>query len=261
MTGETRIPSDEELTAFLDGEASAEESARLREVMARDQTVAARVAFLSRATLPFRESFEPLLGAAPDADLRRMLDGLASKPVEPSTQALSRRRLFGALAASVTVGVLGDRLWLALSDAGEEEWRWRAVVAQYMALYTPATFAGEAPDRQTQMAQLNVINQRLGLSLTPESVAIAGAEFRWALPLVYDGRALAQITHLDPRTGPLALCILRRDGVPGDVRQEERQGLRLAFWSGRNHAVLLIGHATSPQLAAEANEARRRILV
>lgn len=261
MTGETNIPSDEELTAFLDGEVGAEESARLREVVARDQAVAARVAFLSRATLPFREGFEPLLDAAPEADLRRMLDSLAPTPTARSTHALSRRRLFGALAASVTVGVLGDRLWLALSDAGEEEWRWREVVAQYMALYTPATFAGEAPDRPTQMAQLDVINQKLGLSLTPESVAIAGAEFRWALPLVYDGRALAQITHLDPQTGPLALCILRRDGESGDVRQEERQGLRLAFWAGGHHAVLLIGHATAPQLLAEAYEVRRRMVV
>jgi anti-sigma factor RsiW len=261
MTEETNSPSDEELTAFLDGEVDAGESARLRGLAARDPTVAARVAFLSRATLPFREGFEPLLDAAPQADLRRMLDSLAPTPTARPTQILSRRRLFGALAASVTAGVLGDRLWLALSDAGEDEWRWREVVAQYMALYTPATFAGDAPDRQTQTAQLDVINQQLGLSLTPESVAVAGAEFRWALPLVYDGRALAQITHLDPQTGPLALCILRRDGASGDLRQEERQGLRLAFWSGRHHAVLLIGHAPAPQLAAKAYEARSRLPV
>ncbi|PWC39421.1 Fis family transcriptional regulator [Azospirillum sp. TSO35-2] len=260
----TAQPSDEELTAFIDGQLGPEDEARLIARMEHDPTVAERVEFLSRASLPYRDAFQPLLDTAPEAALQRMLAGIAPPSVQEPPRALPRRRLFGALAASLAVGVVGDRLWLALRDRegdDDEERRWRTVVAQYMALYTPATLEGTAPDHDQQTAQLSVLNHQLGLSLTPEAVAIAGAEFRRAQILAYDGQPLAQIAYLDPRTGPLALCILRRPGAPAGVAQEERQGLRIAFWSGRDHAALLIGSTPARQLSALADSVQQRVRI
>ncbi len=170
--------------------------------------IAARAEWLSRASLPFRDAFQPLLDTAPDAALQRMLAGIAPAATEQRLQGPSRRRLLGALAASLAVGVVADRLWLRLAEGmdDDEAHRWREVVAQYMTLYTPATLEGAVPGRESQMAQLSAVNRLLGLSLTPEAVAIAGAEFRRVQLLAYDGQPLAQIAYLDPpnrAAGPL----------------------------------------------------------
>lgn len=283
MTGESDdppMPSDEELTAFIDGELEEERRARLLDLMERDPAVAARVEHLSRASLPYGEAFRPLLDAAPTTDLQRMLDGMAAPPVAvalpPAANAvipLTRRRLFGAIAASVAAGVLGDRLLARLIGAGDtdeladddggpdREHHWHGVVAQYMGLYTRETLGGTTPGRDAQSAQLAALNRPLNLSLTPDAVEVAGAEFRRAQILTYDDMPLAQITYLDPRSGPLALCILRRPGTVRGVEQEMRGGLAIAYWNGPDHAALLIGRLPPQDLTAKAEAVRGRLAI
>ncbi|KAA0594134.1 anti-sigma factor RsiW [Azospirillum lipoferum] len=277
MTGESdesRIPSDEELTAFIDGELEEEHRARLLGLMEREPAVAARVEHLSRASLPFGEAFQPLLDTAPTAELQRMLDGMSVPPVAANAVVpLTRRRLFGAIAASVAAGVLGDRVLVRLLGAGDSddladddggpdrEHHWHGVVAQYMGLYTRETLGATTPGRDAQSAQLAALNRPLNLSLTPEAVEVAGAEFRRAQILAYDDMPLAQITYLDPRNGPLALCILRRPGTVRGVEQEMRGGLSIAYWNGPDHAALLIGRLPLPDLTAKAEAVRQRLAI
>lgn len=277
MTGESDdspIPSDEELTAFIDGELEEAHRARLLDLMERDPAVAARVEHLSRASLPYGEAFRPMLDAAPTADLQRMLDGMAVPPVSANVAVpLTRRRLFGAIAASVAAGVLGDRLLVRLFGTGDtddladddggpdRERHWHGVVAQYMGLYTRETLGGATPGRDAQSVQLAALNRPLNLSLTPEAVEVAGAEFRRAQILSYDDMPLAQITYLDPRSGPLALCILRRPGTVRGVEQEMRGGLSIAYWNGPDHAALLIGRLPPQDLTAKAEAVRGRLAI
>lgn len=283
MTGESDdfpIPSDEELTAFIDGELEEGHRARLLDLMERDPAVAARVEHLSRASLPYGEAFRPLLDAAPTANLQRMLNGMPAPPVATALPAaanavipLTRRRLFGAIAVSVAAGVLGDRLLVRLLGTGvtdeladddggpDRERHWHGVVAQYMGLYTRETLGGTTPGRDAQSAQLATLNRPLNLSLTPEAVEVAGAEFRRAQILSYDDMPLAQITYLDPRSGPLALCILRRPGTVRGVEQEMRGGLSIAYWSGLDHAALLIGRLPPADLTAKAETVRGRLAI
>lgn len=277
MTGESDkspIPSDEELTAFIDGELEEEHRARLLALMERDPAVAARVEHLSRASLPFGEAFQPLLDSAPTADLQRRLDGMSAPPVAANAAVpLTRRRLFGAIAASVAAGVLGDRMVVRLFGTGDgddfadddsgpdRERHWHGVVAQYMGLYTRETLGGSTPGRDAQSAQLAALNRPLNLSLTPEAVEVAGADFRRAQILSYDDMPLAQITYLDPRSGPLALCILRRPGTVQGVEQELRGGLSIAYWTGPDHAALLIGRLPPQELTAKAEAVRGRLAI
>ncbi|WP_042701222.1 anti-sigma factor [Azospirillum sp. B506] len=277
MTGESDqspMPSDEELTAFIDGELEEEHRTRLLDLMERDPAVAARVEHLSRASLPFGEAFQPLLDAAPTADLQRMLDGMSVPPVAANAVVpLARRRLFGAIAASVAAGVLGDRMLVRLLGAGDSddladddggpdrERHWHGVVAQYMGLYTRETVGGSTPGRDVQAAQLAALNRPLNLALTPEAVEVAGAEFRRAQILSYDDMPLAQITYLDPRSGPLALCILRRPGTVRGVEQDRRGGLSIAYWTGPDHAALLIGRLPPQELTAKAEAVRGRLAI
>ncbi|MBK1839216.1 hypothetical protein JHL17_17530 [Azospirillum sp. YIM B02556] len=271
---ESPIPSDEELTAFIDGELEEAHRARLLALMERDPAVAAKVEHLSRASLPFGEAFRPLLDAAPAADLQRMLDGISVPPVAANAVVpMTRRRLFGAIAASVAAGVLGDRILVGLLGTGDgddladddggpdRERHWHGVVAQYMGLYTRETLGGPTPGRDAQSAQLAALNRPLNLSLTPEAVEVGGAEFRRAQILSYDDMPLAQITYLDPLSGPLALCILRRPGTVRGVEQEMRGGLSIAYWNGPDHAALLIGRLPSADLTVKAEAVRQRLAI
>ena len=73
MNTKHKMPSDEELTAFIDGELAPEEAARIEAMIEADEAVAERLEFLARASLPYKQAFAPLLDAAPQAKLESML--------------------------------------------------------------------------------------------------------------------------------------------------------------------------------------------
>ncbi|MBW8790849.1 MAG: anti-sigma factor, partial [Rhizobium leguminosarum] len=162
MTTKHSIPSDEELTAFIDGELTAEEAARIDAIVNEDESVAERLEFLARASLPFKQAFAPLLSEAPREKLETMLAAIPAQPsARPaSTPAFASRRGFlGALAASLVAGIAIDRAVIGIGigkgfSAKDENSEWRAVVADYISLYTPETLAGPVPGREVQAAQL-----------------------------------------------------------------------------------------------------------
>ncbi len=262
MTDKTTIPSDEELTAYLDGELPPAEAARLEALLETDAELAARLEFLSRASLPFAQAFDPLLAQAPKTELEAILARLSAAPA--AAPAPSRRRFLGALAACLVAGVIADRAFIGLSRqlaATDESSEWRATVADYIALYTPETLAGPVPSLASQADQLSAVEARLGLRLSPEAIALQGVDFKRALLLQYDDQPLAQLAYLDPETGPLALCIVRsEDGARGpDV--ESRKGMNVVYWSDKTHAFMLIGHAPLERMKALAGDVRTRLAV
>jgi anti-sigma factor RsiW len=259
-TGPT-IPSDEVLTAFIDGELPAEEAARIKALIGSDERIAERLEFLSRSSLPFEEAFAPLLSAAPKERLEAMLAAIPAQRPAAATS-ISRRGLFGALAACVVAGIAADRAFIGIGrslsqkDEGSE---WRAVVADYIALYTPETLAGPVPAAEVQAAQLAHLDDKLGLSLSPEAVALPGIDFKRAQLLQYDGKPLAQIAYLDPETGPMALCIVASDAGRREPDLESRKGMNVVYWSNATHAFMLIGHAPADRMSGIADAVRGRI--
>ena len=261
MTDKTTIPSDEELTAYLDGELPPAEAARLEALLETDADLAARLVFLSRASLPFTHAFDPLLSQAPKAELEAILSRLSAKP---SAANPGRRRFLGTLVACLVAGVIADRAFIGLSRqlaADDENSEWRATVADYIALYTPETLAGPVPSLAAQAGQLSAVEARLGLSLSPEAIALPGVDFKRALLLQYDDQPLAQLAYLDPETGPLALCIVRSDdgAKPPDV--EARKGMNVVYWSDKTHAFMLIGHVPVERMNVLAAGIRARLAV
>jgi anti-sigma factor RsiW len=263
MNKENTFPSDEQLTAYIDGELSPEEAARIEAIFDADERVAARLAFLSRSSLPFGEAFEPLLAAAPKAELEAMLETLSAeaKPVTTAVRT-SRRGFVGALAACLVAGVVVDRAFIGLQRrlvARDESSEWRAAVAEYIALYTPDTLAGPVPSREAQRAQLAIPAGKLGMSLSPETITLSGVDFKRALLLQYDGKPLAQIAYLDPETGPIALCIVRSDTGAKPPEVEGRKGMNVIYWSNPSHAFMLIGHAPLERMQAISEDVRDRL--
>ncbi|NEJ22516.1 anti-sigma factor [Rhizobium leguminosarum] len=264
MNTKHTIPSDEDLTAFIDGELTAEEAARIQTMVEEDESTAERLEFLARASLPFKQAFTPLLSEAPRLKLETMLAAIPAQPgARPaSTPAFaSRRRFLGALAASLVAGIAIDRAVIGIGigqgfSAKDENSEWRAVVADYISLYTPETLAGPVPGREDQAAQLASLDEKLGLSLSPEAVSLPGIDFKRALLLQYDGKALAQVAYLDPETGPMALCIVKSDKRPKAPDLESRKGMNVVYWSNGTHAFMLIGHAAVGRMTAIADRLR-----
>ncbi|WP_064693900.1 anti-sigma factor family protein [Rhizobium aegyptiacum] len=266
MSTKHTIPSDEDLTAFIDGELTAEEAARIEAIVKEDDSVAERLDVLARASLPFEQAFAPLLSEAPREKLEAMLAAIPAREgaTTGSAPAVTRRRFLGALAASLVAGIAIDRAAIGIGRRlvpRDENSEWRAVVADYISLYTAETLAGPVPGREDQAVQLASLDEKLGLSLSPEAVSLAGVDFKRAQLLQYDGKALAQIAYLDPETGPMALCIVRSDAGPKEPDLENRKGMNVVYWSNASHAFMLIGHAAADRMTAIADGVRGRVAV
>jgi anti-sigma factor RsiW len=254
---------DELLVAFMDGELDEAERTRISELIETDEAVAARFDFLSASELPYRAAFEPMLAEAPATQLNAMLAALPS-PLQQKSRATvwsSRRGFLAAAAACLVAGVVIDRTLLGLQgqfgeDADHDDSDWRAVVAQYMELYTPETLSALPDDPATQAAELRATGTRIGLSLTPQAVALSGLSFKRAQLLEYDGKPLAQIAYLDPRHGPVALCIVPSKAGQSAPEMESRNGMNVVYWSTATHAFMLIGHNPIDDLTAMADTAR-----
>ncbi len=264
MSTKHRMPSDEELTAFIDGELVGEDAARIEAMIEADEAVAERLEYLARASLPFKEAFAPLLDAAPQAKLESMLSAIpASRSAGPATFA-TRRGFLGALAASVVAGIAIDRAVIGVGarlSGKDESTEWRAVVAEYISLYTPETLAGPVPSKEVQSAQLARLDTSLGLQLSPEQIALPDVDFKRAQILQYDGKPLAQIAYLDPETGPMALCIVASDIGAKAPDIEGRKGMNVVYWSSASHAFMLIGHAPVDRMTEIADAVRSKIAV
>ncbi|MDI6835491.1 MAG: anti-sigma factor [Rhizobiaceae bacterium] len=261
MNDKIPIPSDEELTAFIDGELDAAEHARIAQAVRDNPQAAERLTFLKRADrLPLRESFASLLDEAPRGSLEDMLAAIPRQDAGKPTR-FGRRGFVTAIAASVAAGIVVDRAWMRFAEpsAVGESAEWRDAVAQYMALYTAETLAGAHPGREAAAAQLAIVNERLGLSLTPEAIALPGSEFRHAQILAYDDRPLAQILYVDPEGRPLALCIFASGAAEASIASERRYALDIAFWSSGRHAAMLIGHLPAGDIRHLAEGISRQI--
>lgn len=257
-------PSDEMLVAFIDGELTPAEKADVEEWIARDTVTAERFDLLTQSDLPYALAFASLLRIAPQ-NLDAMLAELPSpKATSSRWSGMSRRGFLGATAACLVAGIAVDRALLAVEhhlnkpDEGDE---WRAVVAAYIELYTPDTLTALSTDSASQIAQLDTVGSKLGMVLTPESVALPGANFRRAQLLQYDGQPLAQLAYLDPEEGPIALCFVRSSNGAAVPRTERRHGLNVRYWSSKEHAFMLIGYASVERLTTGADDVRTRLPV
>jgi anti-sigma factor RsiW len=257
------MPSDELLTAFIDGELDAAHRERIERLIAGDERVAERFDFLSRSALPFSEAFAPMLADAPAAKLDAMLAAIpATREREVRTAGIGRRGLLAAIAASFVAAIAIDRAVMGIGHRlakPDEDSEWRGVVAEYLSLYTADTLSAPAGDRAQQVAQLNEVGAKLGLSLAPETIVMPGVEFKRAQILNYDSKPLAQIAYLDPESGPMALCIVQSAKGVAAPDMENRRGMNVVYWSSATHAFMLIGHAPIDRMQQLAADVRGRL--
>jgi anti-sigma factor RsiW len=254
-------PSDEVLVAYLDDELGHDQRQLIDHLLRTESQVAARLEQLKRGDLPFREAFDSVLDQAPTDRLKAMLDALPTDAVpptvnEPHRATISRRGFLAAAASFVVAGIAADRLFIRWNKVEADD-GWRASVAEYMALYTPQTLDNLTADPDAHVAQLRSVGELLGLPLTRDAVALPGAEFRRAQILDYDGVLIGQLTYLDARHGPLALCITAAKSGRATLTNEKRMGLNVVYWSSPTHAFMLIGKIPFEDLQIMARRAQK----
>ena len=248
------IPSDEQLVAYLDDQLDSEQRRRIDAAIAEDSLLNLRLQWLARSSLPFKNAYDELARQAPTERLQSMLDTLPS----PARPAMNRRWFLAAAAALVVSGVVADRLFLGWQSSSHKN-SWRALVADYMALYVPQTLDHLPSDEAAQRAQLRTIDARLGLNLAPARLALPRAQFKRAQILEYDGVPIAQMTWLDPAHGPLALCVTRANSGSRPFAHERRRGLNVVYWADMEHAWMLLGHNPAAELEDMARLLRSRL--
>lgn len=238
MTDAARDFSDEDLTAFLDGEAPEALVQAIEQGLAEDPGLAARLDALVIPVPALRAAFDAQLALAPIAPVAPP----ALPPVNAisGTPAPSRGWVGGALGlgAGLAAGIaLALTFGLTPPAPAPQPGGWLQVVATYQMLYTPETLAAAGSQDPSVLAKLS---QAVNLDLTGLA-QIEGLEFRRAQQLGFNGKALIQVAYTLPDGTPFAICILQSGKDPRGAAFQELQGMQAADWTTGAHGVLLIG--------------------
>ncbi len=268
--------SDEELTAFLDGELAPEAMTRIRAALDRDRALARRIAMLRLDPDTLRGGFAPLLDMAGQRDLGRFLANAAEardtcgRPERPVRKWQLWER--AGIASHAVALIAGAALVWILSSAGSDRSvvpgpglpgqsaDWRMEVAHYQALYVPETLTPIPSDPTRLKEEFSRAGRALGIDLDPDDFTeIGDLRLRRAQVLGFAGMPLVQIAFTLPDGTPVAFCILRRPGPERQVETDVLLGLAAASWRSPSHGFVVIG-GDDPQLMQRiAQELRRRL--
>jgi anti-sigma factor RsiW len=245
---------DAELVALIDNELDEGRRTALLARLAADEGLRRRYEKFRQTGAPLAGSLDELLRQAPLARLR------AALPVRsPVRQARIAPR---NLAAGIAIGILaaGAAAWIALSlGVLRERQDWRTAVVEYTNLYTNETFSPLNPDASLQAIELSALGARMGVNLTPESVALPDLRFTVAFMLSYHGAPLGVVTYVDPSGAPVLLCIIANEAPDAPMRSERRDNLSLAWWSRGGRSRLVIGRIPEERAVALAQTLEKRI--
>ncbi len=221
MTDTRRHISDEDLTAYLDGEAPDDLRREIEQALSEDDAFGAR---LSALDLP--------LGQLQQESARALQDA----PALTLPPAQIRRAGGFSVAAALAIGIgIGVAIAPAPPEANSG---WIDYVAAYQALYVQQTISDMPPVEAS--AQLAGLSDVVGRDLS-QVAQLPGLEYRRGQELGFKGKPLIQIAYLANGTTPVALCVIENGKAEHAIKSMEVEGLAAASWSDGTHSYLLIG--------------------
>lgn len=229
--------TDEELTAFLDGE---NEHAPIGEIEAQlrvDANLRARLDALRLNSGDITEAFNTLLPNAPQAP-EFLQEGFKTESAGRKPWRVAGYAAAAALLAGF-VGFAGGSYWSSQKPAPG----WIDVVADYQALYVNGTLAAIDRPPEEARSELDRVAGSFGKDLSFEALtANDQLDFKRAQLLGFNGKPLVQLAYLSDAGDPVALCIIK-SGKPGDaaVITKSLKGMRTAIWRKNGYAYVLIG--------------------
>lgn len=225
--------SDEELTAYLDGEA--DDALRVRVDAERENAaVAERLRALSIDVDQLTDAFDQTLKMAPTPGFLEPLQSVPRRRAIPNPA-------LQAIAAAVLLAVGWSAGHFGKPDAPET---WRDYAATYHALYVTETLSGDEASPSALAAQVTRVSGILEKALTVDALSgVEGLDLRRAQILAFKDNPLVQIAYLTDDGVPMALCLFRKSGKKAAVTVTERLGMASAHWSDGKFGYLLIGGA------------------
>ena len=235
-----RTFSDEQLTAFLDGETEHIPADDIRAALETDAGLRARLHGLSMDTGEIAGAFDRLLERAPEMpDIDLGVDAAA-----PPRKAPYLRQLAACIVLALFVGAIAG--YVVRSDSLRT---WHDYVAAYHALYIDDTLGNIERPEGLVLAELDRVGGAIGKTIElPLLRGIDGLDYKRGQILGFENRPLVQLAFLSDKGVPVALCIIRA-GDPGDrqLQISELQGMSAASWTAGGYDYLLIG-GTDPEL-------------
>ena len=226
--------SDEQLTAYLDGETEHIPADDIRAALQTDAELKARLDRLAMDTGTVSGAFDRLLERAPDMP---ELDPVSKVPA-PVRQTPHLIQLAASIALALVVGAVAG--YFIKSDGLEN---WHDYVAAYHALYIDDTLDHiDRPD-ETLLAELERVGGAIGKTLDlPVLKGIDGLDYKRGQLLGFENKPLVQLAFLSDNEVPFALCIIHSDSRGnGELTISELQGMSAASWTAGGYDYLLIG--------------------
>lgn len=283
MTDRTSPWSDADLIAYLAGEAPVEQRTAIDAALETDDALCERLMGLDDVPRMVAESFEPLLEAAPTAELRERLSATVARAnARRRTPSIDRRwaasGMAAALAAAFGVGVWSGRGLLAPSSPPVEPVAappappagptpWFESVAAYVSLFSPETFERNPLSEADRARSLAVVGDRTALELSGLA-RVGDLRLQRAELLQLGGKPLGQVAYLDSRNRPVAVCILLRPTPPGgfppssggpEFKAVRAGNLQIIHWDVQPYGFLVIGPQSEEELSGLARQVARTI--
>lgn len=244
--------TNEELTAFLDGEIDESLAQEIADALENDAELSARLQGLQIDSEQIRSAFDDLLDEAPSAPS-------ALENVRPP-RSFSHALPWQALAATALLCLfVGGGIGYFISVSKQETWRDYA--ATYHALYVNRTLAQIDQNADEAAVQLADVSTALGKTIDPAALSQNDQlDYKRAQILGFEGRPLVQLAFLSKLGAPIALCIMRAyNAADSDVRVNEMRGMSAASWTTGEFDYLLIGGSDKALIEKAARALKTRL--
>ena len=243
--------SDEQLTAYLDGELDSQEAAALEQALEHSPDLRQQLNRLRIDTGAISQAGEALLTSAPP-----LPDDLVA-PIADEPQRVPFR--WPAIAAVALLCFLaGAGITKLFFSAPEDSWQDFAAV--YHALYVANTLNHIDQNEAAAEAELVRVSGALGKTINLGDLQAGPLDYKRAQILGYKGKPLLQLAFLSKIGAPVALCIYRSgEAASAAVAAASLRGLSAATWSKDGYEFLLIG-GTDQKLITDAAKAFARVI-
>lgn len=225
--------TDEEITAYLDGETEFAPVEEIEAALEEDEALQERMASMTFDADRFDEAFKGLLPEAP-----AMPSLLPKKPELIYRPSKGYGRIAAAACLALAMGFGAGTLLTAQEEDG-----WHEYVAAYQALYITKTLDHVDRPREVAEAELTRVTNAIGIDISLDQLSSQeGLNYKRGQVLGYEGKPLIQLAFLTDDGKPIALCIIKsRGGQKSNMDVGQMEGMKSATWSNGEFDFLLIG--------------------
>jgi anti-sigma factor RsiW len=266
---------DRLLMSYVDNLLSTKRCAKVEQLIARFDEVAARVTALRASQVPYQEAFESFCSIPVPESLSRTVEALVESHQEAWRTPYGRKRGGMAwLAVAFFTGVMSSGAAFemlssptststSIQSASSSAPAWVQAVVNYQTLYARDTLANVKDDHAATIKLVSAIQHEDGMAVRVPDLSDDSLTFKRVQRLSYRNARLVQIVYLPAHGQPVALCVMaeaKQDQAPSAQRVGD---MNTVTWRHANLAYVLAAKGSSEelqQLAAKIASGKARTI-